>query len=344
MKKPIAIHSRNCPFSDRWVELCRQLRVPVKLVDCYNGDIIHEIKGCSALLWRWDLNNPSAHIVALDVLRCAEELGLTVYPNTRTCWHYDDKIAQKYLLESIGAPLIPTWIFLEKRRALDWVENAEMPKVMKLRRGAGSRNVWLVTSKSQARRFIRRAFTMGFNPQPAYFGDVSAKLRQIRSLRVGMEKAKRFPSVFLESTLKVLKGVNEKGYVYFQEYVPANSYDTRITIIGNRAFGFRRFNRVNDFRASGSGNVDHDPKNIDMECVHMAFEVSSKMKAQTLAFDFLRRDGRHPEICEISYAFVAQAIYDCPGHWNKRLEWIEGQKHPQDVILQDLLRLIGSRQ
>ena len=28
-----------------------------------------------------------------------KELGLVVYPDQNTCWHYDDKIAQYYLLK-----------------------------------------------------------------------------------------------------------------------------------------------------------------------------------------------------------------------------------------------------
>ena len=44
-----------------------------------------------------------------------------------------------------------------------------------------------------------------------------------------------------------------KDYVYFQKFLPNNKYDIRIVVIGDRAFGFIRYNRENDFRASGSG-------------------------------------------------------------------------------------------
>ena len=37
--------------------------------------------------------------------------------------------------------------------------------------------------------------------------------------------------------------------MYFQEFLPGNAFDTRITAIGNRAFGFLRENRPRDFRA-----------------------------------------------------------------------------------------------
>src|SRR6185503_17089802 len=46
------------------------------------------------------------------------------------------------------------------------------------------------------------------------------------------------------------------GYILLQEFLSNNKFDTRVTVIGNRAFAYRRFNRPNDFRASGSGNFD----------------------------------------------------------------------------------------
>ena len=71
------------------------------------------------------------------------------------------------------------------------------------------------------------------------------------------------------------------------KYLPNNTYDTRITIIGERAFGFIRENRYNDFRASGSGKISYDKTAIDLKCVEIAFEISQKLKFQTMAYDFI---------------------------------------------------------
>ena len=65
----------------------------------------------------------------------------------------------------------------------------------------------------------------------------------------------------------------EKNYAYFQKYIPAQ-HDIRITVIGNRAFGFLRKNRKNDFRASGSGLIDYDYKKIPIEAVKIAHKIS----------------------------------------------------------------------
>src|SRR5690606_24051697 len=87
----------------------------------------------------------------------------------------------------------------------------------------------------------------------------------------------------------------EKGYVYLQKFLPDNNFDTRIIVAGNKAFGIRRFNRKNDFRASGSGKIDFAANQIDTHMVEIAFKVTEDLKAQCLAFDFVYEDS-NPKI------------------------------------------------
>ena len=129
----------------------------------------------------------------------------------------------------------------------------------------------------------------------------------------------------------------ERGYVYFQDFIPENSYDTRITIIGNRAFGFRRAVRPNDFRASGSGRIFYEAEAIDEQCILTAFGVAEKLGSQSMAFDFVQTPEGQQLIVEISYAFSAQAVFDCTGYWTRDLQWYEGHVWPEHAIIGDLL-------
>jgi len=129
----------------------------------------------------------------------------------------------------------------------------------------------------------------------------------------------------------------QRDYIYFQEFLPGNAFDTRITVVGNRAFGFQRANRPNDFRASGSGKLVYDPAKVDKRCLAVAFEVADRIKSHSVAFDFLFSPQGHPMIGEISYCYMPQAIHACPGHWDSSLRWHEGHVWPQDAILDDLL-------
>ena len=106
----LAIHQRAHSFSDRWVKYCNERGIPFTIVNCLNTDVIHELRCCDALLWHWDHNDPCELFVARHVLMAAQAMGMLIFPNLPTCWHFDDKVAQKYLLEATDAPLVPTFI------------------------------------------------------------------------------------------------------------------------------------------------------------------------------------------------------------------------------------------
>ena len=51
-----------------------------------------------------------------------EASGKKVFPDFNTVWHFDDKVGQKYLLEALDLPLVPTWVFYDKTEALQWAD------------------------------------------------------------------------------------------------------------------------------------------------------------------------------------------------------------------------------
>jgi hypothetical protein len=107
--------------------------------------------------------------------------------------------------------------------------------------------------------------------------------------------------------------------------------------MGNRAQAFRRKNRDNDFRASGSKNNDLNPQKIDLNFVKLAFQISQKMGFQTMAYDFLYDENQKPAIIEISYAYPDRTLPHCPGYWDSELNWHEGHFWPQYFHLVDAL-------
>ncbi|MBA7506226.1 hypothetical protein ES706_04907 [subsurface metagenome] len=342
----VAIHGQEGNFSERWIEYCDEKGIPYKVVNCYESDIMSQLLSADALLWHWLHTTPEAVLIARHVIRAAELMGLKVFPNTNTCWSYDDKVAQKYLLEAIGAPLVPTYVFYNRHRALNWIKQISFPKVFKLRRGAGSRNVRLVRNAREACALVKQAFGRGFKPMASRTRELVAKLRT-HSGRKSLDllgKIGRFPQTALK-IYRINKYLGrEKGYVYFQDFVPDNQLDTRITVIGNRAFGFTRNVRERDFRASGSGSIDYSLNRINPESVHIAFDVARKLGAQSIAFDFVMSAEAEPKITEVSYCYVAEAVHRCEGYWDERLIWHEGHMWPQDAILIDLLEQLSRDQ
>lgn len=120
-------------------------------------------------------------------------MGVKVFPNTFSWWRFDDRIARTYLLEAVGAPLVPTYVFYDLKRALEWIDQTSFPKVFKLRKGAGSNNVKLVRSASVARTLARRAFSSGFSPIPRYGGDALMRYRTAKKPGDLLKAVKRIP-------------------------------------------------------------------------------------------------------------------------------------------------------
>jgi glutathione synthase/RimK-type ligase-like ATP-grasp enzyme len=334
----LAIHDQAGSYSDRWFEFCRSEGIAHRRVNCHDTNIIAQLHGCHALLWHWRHHSPADQLLARQVIVAAERMGLKTFPDSLTSWHYDDKVAQKYLLEAVGAPLAPSYVFVEQDDALQWIATAEFPKVFKLRCGAGASGVALVRTREEAQRLCRRMFGRGRPGAAAtYFSDARRKISATRGRRQWLDKLRRMPGAIVRARRVKRLLPRQRGYVYFQDYLPDNPFDTRITVVGGRAFAFRRWNRPNDFRASGSGRLDHDPAAIDMRCVAIAQDVARKLRAASLAFDFLFNRAGEPQIGEISYCYADSAVHDCPGHWDAELKWREGHCRPQDLILQDLL-------
>ncbi len=333
----IGIHDKPGSFSDRWIEYCRTNGVSHKIVNCHATDIMSQLRGCDALLWEWENLSHSDVLAGERVMRSAEAMGLRVFPDSATCWHYDDKVAQKYLLEAVDAEMVPSYAFYSLDAALDWVNEATFPKVFKLARGSGSLNVFLLRTREKAQKVCRQAFSRGFKPIAGLAGDFTTRIRKHRRKGDFFPLLKRLPAT-LASVIRFNRTISrERGYVYFQDFIPGNTTDTRVTIIGDRAFAFTRGVRPNDFRASGSGQINYDMSKIDSQCVEIAFETVRRLKTQSLAFDFVKSQTGRPLIVEISYCYLADAVYACPGHWDAQMQWHEGPMWPQDAILDDLL-------
>jgi hypothetical protein len=200
-------------------------------------------------------------------------------------------------------------------------------------------NVRLVKTIVEAETLVDQAFSGGFKSAAGYAREALRRLRsQLDRKQVDWRgKLTRLPATLMTLHRRNKMLGREIGYVYFQEFIPDNQFDIRITIIGNRAFGCTRDNRENDFRASGAGKVNYDKKRIPEECIRIAFGVAKQLKTQSIAFDFVMDTNRHPLIVETSYAFCTDVVYGCGGYWDAELEWHEGDVWPEDAIFEDIL-------
>ncbi|MFQ5590204.1 MAG: RimK family alpha-L-glutamate ligase [Phycisphaerae bacterium] len=340
----VAIEKRSNEQNPRWMAACTELAVDGEMVDCYQTDVISKLRRFDGLIWHFSHSRATDLLMARHVIAAAERMGLAVFPNTDTCWHFDDKIAQKYVLEALGAPLVPSYVFYDMREALAWLETAPYPLVSKLRRGAGSFNVRLVNSYDEARRQCDEMFGEGSSPAPAPFADSRRRIGQMLvNPRVFWRRLTGLRSYLRENRAQRRELPTERGYVFFQQFIPGNTFDVRVTVVGGRAWGFTRGVRPGDFRASGSGRISYDRGRIPEACVRIGFAVATALRSQSTAFDFVLGPSGEPMIVEISYGYEARAVFNAPGHWTPDLVWHEGHMWPQTAIMTDLVKAIEAR-
>lgn len=316
----IAICKRDNSFSEKWIQYCQTNGLEYKIVNPYRNDIVAAVSDCDAFMWHFHQADYRDMLFAKSLILSLEARGIRCFPNGATCWHFDDKVAEKYLLESVGAPAIPSYVFYTKKEALDWIAQTDFPKVFKLKGGAGAVNVKLIHSSAEAIRYVEQCFGKGYR-QYRWREHYQEQKRKYKQGKVGVRDVlrpisyalKRYPTEFDH-----YRGV-EIGYAYFQDFIANNDHDTRVVVIGgSRAMAEVRYCRKNDFRASGSGIFEYG--NIDKQIIKIAFETAQKLKMQSVAFDFVIDNGM-PLIVEISYGFGTHGISHSGGYWTQDLEW-----------------------
>jgi glutathione synthase/RimK-type ligase-like ATP-grasp enzyme len=331
----IAIHQKENDFSSKWIEYCKKQQIDYKIVNCYDNNIIDQVDDCDALMWHFNQASPKDILFAKQLLFALQSSGKKVFPDFHAAWHFDDKVGQKYLLEAIGVPAVPSYVFYDKQDALQWIEKTTFPKVFKLRRGAGSAHVKLAKDRSEANKLVNQAFSRGFS-QYDKVANLKDRWYKYKMGKTGLWDVVKGILRFGKTTEFARIAGPEKGYVYFQEFIPENDSDIRVIVIDGKAFAIKRLVREGDFRASGSGHVLFEKHHFDEETIRLSFEVAKKVNSQCLAIDYVYQDGR-PLIVELSYGFIKEVYYSCEGYWDQDLNWHEGPFDAQGWMVETLI-------
>lgn len=339
----IAIHhdKASWSFSNEWIRYCQDNGYDYKIVNAFDSDIIDQIKDCEIFMWHHNHMIHRDRLIAKQILYSLQQSGKVVFPDFNTGWHFDDKLGQKYLLEACDAPLVPSYAFYDWERAKSWINHTDFPKVFKLRGGSGSSNVMLIHSRREALKLTKKALRNGI---PVYNKKIYLKeaLRRFRNGKSGFKDIAKALAHYVVKTPLQRESGNEIGYVYFQDFIPDNTFDIRVVVInGKYGLGEKRYTRKGDFRASGSGDFDYE--GIDVNAVKTAFDVAKKLKLQSVAFDFVLNNQGSPLIVEMSYGFGTHGISHVPGYWTDDLQWHKNSNFNfYGEMIEDAIRKVKS--
>lgn len=335
----VALVYKENTFADEWLKYLKENSIEYFQVDPYANDVIDKISKADYFFWHFD------HFDYKDVL-CAKSIinslegKVKCFPNLKECFYFNDKLSQKYLLEAHQIQIPETSVFYDKEKAKNFASKTKFPVVAKLRKGAGSSNVWLLKNKKEAADFINKSFGKGFS----VFN--TTKYLQTRFQTTKQNESK------LQSRLKGIRGVminkktaalqsKEKGYVLFQAYVPNDGFDIRVVVINkNKAFSARRDVKENDWAASGSGIASYSNEKLDPAYIKDAFEIADKLDTRCIAIDFVRdKNSNVIYTVEVSVFYAFYSMRPAGGYWDRNLEWNEDDRDPQWFLIETFLKI-----
>ncbi len=285
MKIGISTESQQ-KWINEFIKAADYLGINYILVNISDFNWKQQLEGIDLFIWRISLNDITKVMEAKQKIKTIENMGIHCFPNSLMTLLYDDKIAQTYFFEQYFYPTPKNMISFSYKNVFEELNNIKYPIVTKLKGGASSKNVALLNSASELKTIL----------DAQIFFSPLAKIITILAERLKLPSLK-----------KLLK--EKCGYVYLQEFIPTDG-DYRIVTFGNNYFSiFKRLNRKNDFRASGSGRWEQISQNqLPSVAISAAFEISERHNFACMAYDFVVNSEKW-YILEMSYGFLLSDIY-----------------------------------
>src|SRR5690606_16083154 len=329
------LHSTN--WSIAWVNYCKENKLNYEIINPYKNGIITKLMGFDIILWHYSNYSFKDMLMAKNILFTLEDHGKKVFPSFKDAWHFDDKLAETYLLESVNAPIPKSYYYYDMQSLELDIKNLSFPIIAKLRNGSGSHNVKMIKSEEELRLYGKKMFTSGLSSAPSLMYKASSNIKSSKSLKTFINRAKRIPE-FLKSLSNAKKFNIERGYVYLQEFVPNDGYDLKIVVIGDKLSFIGRNIREGEFRASGGGDIFYEKNKVTQNVIDSAFATSDKLQFKCMGYDYVvNKDTGEGIIIEISYGFSHHALLDAKGYFDREGNWYDKPLNvPYEIINQML--------
>lgn len=343
-RSTVPLHTGS--FVHDWIPYCQELGLGCEVVDLLAVDnAIELVQQYDILLWHVDNYNYADMLEARSILYSAAQMGVSTYPSFHDVWHFDDKVAEMYVLQAVGAPIPRSHVFYDMEHLRRSLANKtlDFPIVAKLRTGSGSHNVKLLQDKESLLTYAQQMFAEGFSPAPKALYKASSHLRSAKTWKSFVAKLKRLPE-FIRTRRRAGEFPNERGYVYLQEFIPTDGYDIRVVVVNGKLTSFYRPVRSFDFRASGGGTFLYDQSLLTPELIEVAFVVAERLQLQSICYDFvINKDTQEFSIIEMSYASPRGLMEGAGGYFDRQGTWHTEPLNIAKEVLRGLLARRGEK-
>ena len=231
----------------RYERFCINNGIRYGFYDIYRSDWIEQAAQYDIIVWQTDSNPAEQHIAESKIYVLEHVLKKECFPSFHEVWQYEDKCRENYLYSALDIPSIPTVVTNSLDEALHCIDTADYPFIYKDYIGTGSREVVKIDSRSRARKLVYRIFMKGKKGLWGHF--------------------------FV------------KNIFYMQKFMADATFDLRVMMSGNKAFGYYRYPKKGDFKASGAGN--YEKKEIPEDVLRLAYDIKRKLGVRQVGVDFL---------------------------------------------------------
>lgn len=331
------LHSTN--WSLAWKDYCKSNNLNYLVVNPYKIGVINQLLGFDIILYHYSNYSFKDMLMARNVLNTLETHGKKVFPSFKDSWHFDDKLAETYLLESIQAPMPNSYYFYDYKSLESAISNDKIsfPTIAKLRNGSGSHNVKKIDTVSELKKYSKKMFATGLNSAPSLLFKASSNIKSSKSLKTFVNRAKRIPE-FLKSLSNAKKFNVERGYVYLQDMISNDGFDLKIVVVKDKLSFFGRNIGEGEFRASGGGDMFYNRSLISQSLIDSAFKTSDELGFSCMGYDYVvDKNTGEGKIIEISYGFSNEALLNAEGYFDRDGNWYDKPLNAPQEILENLL-------
>ncbi len=174
-----------------------------------------------------------------------QELGAKAFPSLKEVLIYENKRYLSFWLQANSIAHPKTWVFYDKREALDFCAGANYPLVGKSNIGASGRGVLILKDAAAASRYIKRHFSTS-GALSRWYPDLKKGKIIPRVQRMLQNKAYRQQKT---RAYAAIRKDPQRGFVFLQEYIE-HSFEWRVVRMGDSFFAHKKLQKKG--KASGT--------------------------------------------------------------------------------------------
>lgn len=230
---------------------------------------------------------------------------------------HEDKGYQEILKKNLGIKSLNSYYFSSSDDIADY--DITYPVVLKTIDGSNGTGVFLIKSQAELLKNLKKWEKISF----------IEKLGLLRRAHLRFKKFKEYPNYCNRSdALQYEKHIKPERSFILQPFIPNLKYDYRVLVLFNQLWVTRRWNRDNDFRASGAKKFDCN-FTASPQLLDFSIEIYKKFNTPSLSID-IAYDGKDYHLIEFqAQHFGVNVIVKNKGYYYQEdNEWKYKEEQP----------------